>query len=228
MRKATIWMLIIMVVGISFVLVACGSPEQTLIRRYLDAVKMNDKDTMSKMAYQPVKILFKKWKIESVTEPVEEPLKLKDLAAKLVDLKDQLEKAQEKAAEAQIDLEDYQKLYDKWPAWRKRAKKKEYEAKKAAFEEAKNEFLKIQSEYKNVQAELNKEKRLLSLSVGDIQNVENMDGKVLTKTLILSGITPDGNTKKYKVTLKRYIISKPGTNITIRGRWVILTFESIS
>ncbi len=228
MRKTTALTLALLIIGISFLLISCGSPEQTLIRKYLDAVKMNDKDTMAKMAYRPVKVIFKKWKVESVTQPVEESLKLKELAAKVVDLKDQLQKAKEAAAEAQVDFEDYQKQYEKWPAWKKRAKKKEFEEKKAAFDEAKNKFFEIQNQFKNAKAELAKEKRLLSLSVGDIPNIEKMEGKVLTKEVIVSGITPDGQTKKYKFVLRRYIISKPNTNISIRGRWIILSIEAIS
>jgi len=88
----------------------CGSPEKSLFSRYFEAVKFNDKTTMSTMAYEPIALEFTKWRLVSLTQEEKRSLPLNDLYKKqdelkvkrddvinqLADLKDKLDEAKAK------------------------------------------------------------------------------------------------------------------------------------
>jgi len=228
MKKLTVLALAGLLVFSSIVLIGCGSPEQTLISRYIQAIRMGDKDTIVKISLVPVKVDLVKWKIVSKTQPVEEKTIIGDLAKKMEEAKKNMEKLQEDAALAKVDFDEFDAKYQKWSRARKRANKKKYEELKKKYEDLKAQFLQAKEEYEKITEQYNNEKKLMALSVGDIPEIEKLEGKVYSEEIVIEGTTKEGKTEKFKFHLVRYELTKPGVSTPIRGRWVVKNIERLT
>ncbi len=212
----------------SIVLVGCGSPEKTLISRYIQAVRIGDKDSIVKISLVPVKVDLARWKVISTTQPAEGKTTIADLQKKMNEAKKNMEDIQEKAALAKLDFDDFNKKYEKWSRARKRAKKKKYEELKTKADDLKAQFLKAKEDYNNAQMEFGNEKKLMALSVGDISEIEKLAGKVYSEEIVIEGTDSQGKTKKFKFYLVRYELTKEGVTTPIRGRWVVKNIEELT
>lgn len=228
MKKLTVFALAGLLVVSSIAFVSCGSPEQTLISRYISAIRMGDKDTIVKISLVPVKVDLVKWKIVSKTQPTDSKTILADLKKKMDEAKKNMEKLQEDAALAKVDFDDFNAKYQKWSRARKRANKKKYEELKSKYEDLKSQFLKAKDEYAKISEDYNNEKRLMALSVGDIPELDKLEGKVYSEEIVIEGTDKEGKTKKYKFYLVRYELTKPGVSTPIRGRWVFKNIEELT
>ncbi len=228
MKKLTVFALAGLLVVSSIALIGCGSPEQTLISRYISAIRMGDKDTIVKISLTPVKVDLVKWKIVSKTQPTESKTVLADLKKKMDEAKKTMEKLQEDAALAKVEFDDFDAKYQKWSRARKRANRKKYEELKSKYEDLKNQFLQAKDEYTKISEEYNNEKRLMALSVGDIPELEKLEGKMYTEEIVIEGTDKEGKTKKFKFYLVRYELTKPGVSTPIRGRWVVKHIEELT
>ena len=227
MRKGMVFILAGILVLSSLALVGCGSPEQTLISRYIQAVNMNDKDTLTKITPNPVAVSLTKWKIVEKTQPVEKKVSLADLKKKVMEAKKKMDELQQNAALAKLDFDDFAKKYEKWPRGLKRRNKKKYEELKSKYEDLKSQFLAAKDEYNKVLEDFNFEKKLQALSVGDIPELEKMSGKAYEEEIVIEGTDKNGKTRKFKFYLVRYELTKPGATQPIRGRWVVRKIEEI-
>ncbi len=227
MRKGMVFILAAVLVLSSLALVGCGSPEQTLISRYIQAVNMNDKDTLTKITPNPVAVPLTKWKIVEKTQPVEKKVSLEELKKKVIDAKKKMDELQQNAALAKLDFDDFAKKYEKWSRAMKRRNKKKYEDLKSKYEDLRNQFLAARDEYNKVLEEFNFEKKLQALSVGDIPQLEKMSGKAYEEEIVIQGTDKKGNVRKFKFYLVRYELTKPGATQPIRGRWVVRKIEEI-
>ena len=68
-------------------------------------------------------------------------------------------------------------------------------------------------------ADLEKEKRAVRLSVGDLDGVEDLPGEVHTKTVDVE-IVSKGQAKPYTMTLRRYELKREGAGRR-DSRWVV-------
>ncbi len=227
MKKGMVFLLAGVLLVSSLALVSCGSPEQTLISRYIQAVNMNDKDTLTKIAPNPVAVALTKWKIVEKTQPREKKVSLADLKKRVVEAKKKMEELQQEAALAKIDFDDFAKKYDKWSWALKRRNKKKYEELKSKYEELKKQFLAARDEYNKVVEEFTFEKKLQALSVGDIPELEKMAGKAYEEEIVIEGTDKNGKVRRFKFYLVRYELTKPGATQPIRGRWVVRKIEEI-
>ncbi len=227
MKKGMVFLLAGAVLVSSLALVSCGSPEHTLISRYIQAVNMNDKDTLTKITPNPVAVALTKWKIVEKTQPKEKKVSLADLKKKVVDAKKKMDDLQQQAALAKLDFDDFAKKYDRWSRAMKRRNKKKYEELKSKYEDLKQQFLAARDEYNKVVEEFNFEKKLQALSVGDIPELEKMAGKAYEEEVVIEGTDKSGKVRKFKFYLVRYELTKPGATQPIRGRWVVRKIEEI-
>ncbi|GEM_PF-2517368 len=227
MKKGMVFLLAGAILVSSLALVSCGSPEQTLISRYIQAVNMNDKDTLTKITPNPVAVSLTKWKIVEKTQPQEKKVSLADLKKKVVEAKKKMDDLQQQAALAKLDFDDFAKKYEKWSRAMKRRNQKKYDELKSKYEDLKKQFLAAKDEYNKVVEEFNFEKKLQGLSVGDIPELEKMAGKAYEEEILIEGTDKSGKVRKFKFYLVRYELTKPGATQPIRGRWVVRKIEEI-
>ncbi|MFW6159831.1 MAG: hypothetical protein ACOC57_01665, partial [Acidobacteriota bacterium] len=101
---------VLSIMGVLIILLAfqsCASnPEKNLLKRYFDAVSLNDTSTMSTMALSPVSIEFERWEIISVSEEVVEPFKLPEMDKKEQELKKKVEESVGITLDARDALDD--------------------------------------------------------------------------------------------------------------------------
>jgi len=230
MRKRTL--IVIGVFVAFFVIQGCSSaPEKTLLKKYFNAVTLNDNDTMSSMALDPFQPELGSWSIVNIGPEKVEPASLPALnkaeieAKKLQDaqigptidadtaLKDaQYEKDTSRSAggkaAAQKKIDELQKLYDVQNG-KMQEFKKAYNAAKAA-------------------AASEEEMTMFSLGARELATVRELTGDVHSKDVEVAITNRSGATKNYKLTMKQYLLKDEVNNIPHRGRWVIIKFQPLS
>jgi|Deesub1362B_J571_1020462.scaffolds.fasta_scaffold00671_7 hypothetical protein len=213
---------------IIFLMDCAAKPEEDLLKRYFHAVRLNDTDTMGSMALEPISPEFISWKIISTGEEIIDSVILPELNKKekeaknklnehtgiVLDLKDELD-------EAKMELEFAR------TARARRAARKKVAEKQAAYDKEYEIHKQLLKEYNQAKEEAEKEERVTNFSVvGEFPNIRDMTGEIHKKEVIIEVNTPEG-LRKYKVHFRRYILQDPETNVTHRGRWIILNFEPI-
>lgn len=230
MRKRTL--IVIGVFVAFFVIQGCSSaPEKTLLKKYFNAVMLNDNDTMSSMALDPFQPELGSWSVVNIGPEKVEPASLPALnkaeieAKKLQDAqigptidadtalkdaqydKDTSRSAGGKAA-AQKKIDELQKLYDVQNG-KMQELKKAYNAAKAA-------------------AASEEEMTMFSLGARELPTVRELTGDVHSKDVEVAITNRSGATKNYKLTMKQYLLKDEVNNIPHRGRWVIIKFQPLS
>jgi len=210
----------------------CSSaPEKTLLKKYFNAVQMNDNDTMSSMALEPFQPELGSWSLVSIGPEKIEPASLPALntaeieAKKLQDaqigptidadgaLKDaQFEKDTSRSAAgkaaAQRKIDELQAKYDVENG-KMQEYKKAYNAAKAA-------------------AAAEEEMTMFSLGARELPTVRELTGNVHSKDVEIAVTNRAGVTKNYKLAMRQYLLKDEANNIPHRGRWVIIKFEPLS
>lgn len=225
---------ILVVVGVFLaflVIQGCTSaPEQTLLKKYFNAVMMNDNDTMSSMALEPLQPELGSWSIVSIGTLKVEPFNLAELNQKEIEakkaqdaqigptidadtaLKDaQYEKDTSRSAAgkaaAQRKIDELQKAYDVQNAKMQDVKKAYNDAKKAAAEQ--------------------EAMAMFSLGVRELPTIRELTGEVHQKDVVIAITNKAGVKKDYKLDMRQYVLKDP-TGRRMSSRWVIIRFEPIS
>ncbi len=227
MKRKSLFLLMAIVVLIVAFMTSCTKPEEAYLKKYFNAIRMNDNDTLSSMAAEPVTFVFTKWKVESVSEVQSGPADYKTYDENYNKIKKELDTLREQILELNDNLEEAKANEKKARGYRakKKAKEtlKELEAKK---EELMNQYREKQKELSEAKKTLEHWKRIIFMSLGEMEGVNpaELDLTKETKDVIFTLTTPTGE-KKYKAIFIRYNINSPQKRL---GRWLILKFEQIS
>ena len=224
----------LIVLGICLAMLSLQSckpkPEQALLKSYFNAIRLDDITTMASMALDPMKIEAESWKITQVSEEKIEPSNLRDLGQKEIDLKKQFDASSAPALDAKdaLDLAKDEYTAARTAAARAAAKIKQDEAQKKYDEayEANRALLKANNEAKEAAA---KEEELMGFSLGlrDLANIRDLTGDMATKDVQIEAVLKDGQTKNYKIYMKKYTMKDEAAGVVHRGRWVITKFETL-
>ncbi|MHB8095255.1 MAG: hypothetical protein ACYDH0_09955 [Candidatus Aminicenantales bacterium] len=226
---------ILVIIGAVLVVLAvqsCSSkPEEGLLKRYFNAIRMNDNATMSSMALEPMTVEATGFDMVSVSPEKIEPAVLPELNAKEAELKkkvddhvgmtldaqgavdmakDELESARTGAAKraAQAKVDELQAKYDKEFALHRDLQKEYNDAKNAAARE--------------------EEITAFSLSAKDLVNIRQLTGEVHQKEVVIKIKVREGEPKNYKLFMRIYNLKDDSTGLKHNGRWVIVKFEQFS
>ena len=196
---------------------ACGHPEQRIIDQYFNALKQNDQQTLTSFATVVFDKKVDNWKITAAAPETRSPAALPDLSKKVGDLETEL--ATNKKAAGAYSLEHYADI------------EKTKDAQKAGkpvpgglvgiadtwtkFNDKDRDLKKQVAEAK---AAVEKEKRNVALSVGQVADVEKLPGEMVEKQLDLD-LTIAGEVKPYSMTLRKYELTG-GTGRMV-SRWVV-------
>lgn len=206
------------VISLSGAAAACSGPEQKVVDNYFNAVRAQDNQTLSSFAAVTFNEPLDSWKVlGSHDEPVS-PANLPQLAAKARDLETQ--QATNKKA-AQTYFNQHYADIDKVRELKKRnaAVPAALAATNAEWEKYNEKDRDLKKQAAAAKADVEKEKRAVRLSVGDIDGVEDLPGEVQTKTVDLE-IVSKGQAKPYTMTLRRYELKREGAGRR-DSRWVV-------
>lgn len=230
MRKKT---LIVIGVFLAFLVIqGCTSaPEKTLLKKYFNAVMMNDNDTMSSMALEPLQPELGSWSVLSIGPEKVEPAVLPDLNKAEIEAK-KLQDAQiGPTIDADTALKDaqYEKDTSRSAAGKAAAQRKIDELQKTYdIENTKMQDLKKAYNAAKAAAAAEEEMAMFSLGARELANIRELTGEVHSKEVDIAITNRAGAKKNYKLLMKEYLLKDEANNVPHRGRWVIIKFEPLA
>ena len=229
MRKRTLIVLGVFVAF--FVIQGCTSaPEKTLLKKYFNAVQMNDNDTLSSMALEPLQPELGSWSILNIGPEKIEPASLPDMNKAEIEAK-KLQDAQiGPTIDADTAVKDAQFEMDTTrSAGAKATLKKRVEELQAKYdiENGKMQELKRAYNAAKTAAAAEEEMTMFSLGQRELATVRELTGSVHSKDVEIQITNRAGTAKKYRLLLKQYALRDEANNIRHNGRWVIIKFEPL-
>jgi hypothetical protein len=198
---------------------ACGHPEKSVVDQYFNAVNAKDTQTLSSFAAVTFDKKVDRWAIKKTISDEKKPAPLPELAQKAKDAEAAVA-ANTKAVRAwsldafsDIDaVREARKANKPVPA-----KLSEVAAKWDDFNNKDRELKKAVALSKEA---VEKEKRSVARSVGDVDDVENLQGEVTEKQIEVD-LTIAGQVQPYVMTLRKYELKRDGGGPRVMSRWVI-------
>jgi hypothetical protein len=230
MRNRT--MIVIGLLVAFFAIPACSpKPEQGLLKRYFNAVTLNDNDTMSSMAMDPFQPELGSWSIVKIGEETIVPASLPALNKAEIEAK-KLQDAQiGPTIDADTALKDAQYEMDtSRSAGGKAAAKKKVEELQAKYDIENGKMQEFKKAYNAAKAAAAEEEGITMFSLGarELPTVRELTGEVHSKDVEVSITTRSGVTKNYRLAMRMYQLKDEVNNIPHRGQWKIIKFEPLS
>lgn len=204
---------------------ACGHPEKSVIDQYFNAVNAKDTQTLSSFAAVNFDKKVDRWAIKKTISDEKKPAPLPELAQKAKDA-DAAVAANTKAVRT-WSLDSYSDIEVVREA---RKANKPVPAKMSEVATKWDDFNAKDREYKKTVAlskeALEKEKRSVARSVGDVDNVESLQGEVTEKQVELD-LTIGGQVQPYVMTLRKYDLKRDNGQ-RVQSRWVIQNLQPAS
>jgi type IV secretory pathway VirB10-like protein len=215
-----------------FAIQGCSSkPEQALLKKYFNAVTLNDNDTMSSIALDPFQPELGSWAIVKVGEEQVHPATLPDLNKAEVEAK-KLQDAQiGPTLDADSALKDAQYEMDtSRSAAGKAAAKRKVDELQAKYDVENGKMQDLKRAYNEAKAAAATEEDMTMFSLGarELPNVRDLTGDVHFKDVEVAITNRAGVTKNYNLAMRMYNLRDEANNIPHRGRWVIIKFEPLS
>ncbi len=210
---------------------SCSSkPEQSLLKRYFQAIAMNDTMTMSTMALEPIRLDVVSWEIVNVSEEIIQPASLPQLNKEELEFKKRVEDSVGITMEAKDVLLDAE--YERDNARTRRAKnalQKKVDELDTKYKEIRATHDQLQVDYSTASTASSKEEEItiFSLGAGDVPNIRELTGEARFKEVELKIQGTEG-IRNYKFYMRQYTLKDELLNISRRGRWVIVKFEQLA
>ncbi|HSD66203.1 MAG TPA: hypothetical protein VLF95_05855 [Vicinamibacteria bacterium] len=206
--------------GLAVAGLACSSAEKNVVNQYFGALRADDQGTLTSFAMVAFDQKVDDWKVVSVSPGTTTPVTLPELVKKQKDLEAELAKNTRDARAWGNDLNIYPKLDQVRSLEQKGAKippaLEPIHQKWSEFNQKDRELKKGVSEAK---AAVEREKRNVTLSVGDTEDVEALGGEVVSKDVEVN-LTIAGQVKPYVMTLRKYELTG-GAGPRMISRWVV-------
>ncbi len=201
---------------------ACGGPEGKVVDQYFSALRQQDDQTLSSFAAVKFDKKVEKWSIAEAAVEERTPAPLGQLAS------------QQQEAERALDenKKAYRAYFLQYPtevdkvqdAFKKGAA---IPASLKAHGDKWREFLDKEKELKKTVADskaaLDKEKRLVQLSVGQVEDLESLTGEMLTKRVAVD-LTVGGQAQRHEMVLRKYDMQGAQGN-KMMSRWIVLELQ---
>jgi hypothetical protein len=194
---------------------ACGGGDQT-VDQYFNAVKAKDAQTLASFAAVRFDKPVESWKVTKTGEEQRTPVTVAELAGKVKDLEAQVAK-NTKDAKATLDAGKV----DEVKALRRAGKNVPGSLQAAAaewdkFNQADQDLKKQLAAARDA---LEKERKHMALSVGSVDNLESVQGEVVSKQVELDLTVKDEKPAPYVMTLRKYELQREGPRAI--SRWVV-------
>jgi len=230
MRKRTL--IVIGVFVAFFVIQGCTSaPEKTLLKKYFNAVQMNDNDTMSSMALEPLQPELGSWAIVSIGAEKVEPASLPTLNKAEIEAKKIQDAQIGPTIDADTALKDaqYEKDLARSAAGKAAAQRKIDEL-QAKYDVENGKMQEYKKTYNAAKAAAAAEEEMTMFSLGqrELATVRELTGDVHSKDVEIAITNRAGVKKNYKLMMRQYLLRDEVNNIPHRGQWKIFKFEPLS
>jgi hypothetical protein len=214
-----------MALGLAVAAMACGGGESGVVNRYFNALNTDDTATLSSFAAVRFEKKVDAWKIVSVGPETRGPATLPDLVAK----------QQEQEAALAENLREYRawgndlEIYPKLERVKElRNDEKEIPRNLQEIAETYDVFDAKNKELRDLVAAakqaVESEKRNTQLSVGMLDDLETLDGEVVSKTVDVD-LTVDGQVQPFVMGLRRYELESETPGMRIVSRWVVASLD---
>jgi hypothetical protein len=218
-------LLLVVLFGFMFVMVSCQKAPEVTVTKYFQAIKHNDKGTMSSMAVKPKFLQFKSYKISSVSEPVIGEYQLPILLQKMEEAKKQRKDLAIMASEKRDEVEALKdELSETRRASRKNELKKQIENAEVEFYAAEQEFKNLVKDMGGLKKQIEYERNLVNISTGITTNPENYIGKTEESTVRVNVVLTDESEAEYVFVLVKYAFMLNERELP--SRLVILTIQT--
>jgi hypothetical protein len=204
---------------------ACSSAASKVVEQYFNALRANDQTTLTSFAMVAFDEKVSNWKIVNEGPEVKSPATLPDLIKQQAELQAQLDSNTRDARAWGNDLSVYPKLDKVRQAQQKGdkipASLQPIADKWNGFQEEDKRLKRALADAKDAVA---REKRNVTLSIGNIEDLESLTGDVVSRDMDLE-LTIDGQPKPYTMTLRRYDLKGTSEGPRMMSRWVVESLE---
>jgi hypothetical protein len=201
----------------------CSHPEKGVVDQYFNAVRAGDSQTLASFSAVNFDKKPDRWSIKGGSEAQKTPVILPGLVQKAKELETQL--AANKKAAGTYSLDHYGELDQVKELKKKNAP---IPAKLAAAAAEWDKFNEKDRELKkalaNAQAAVEKERRSVIRSVGQVDDVDNLGGEMIEKTVEVD-VTAQGETKPYLMTVRKYELKRDTGGQRVISRWVVQNLQ---
>jgi len=210
---------------------SCSSkPEQSLLKSYFSAVRMNDKATLSTIALEPITVDVASWRLTKAGEETVLPAVLPELNKKEAESKKALEQHIGPTMDAKDALDGAQEELDLARTGGARAQaRKKVEELQAKYDQEYALHKDLQKAYNDTKAAAAREEEItrFSLGVRELANIRDLTGNVHSKEVEAIVTSKAGAEKGYRIQMRRYLLKDEALNLNHNGRWVIVRFDPI-
>ncbi len=202
---------------------ACGRPEDTVVTQYFNALKAKDNQTLSSFAAVNFDKVVESYKIVGYLEETKGPAPLPSLIKAAKDAEEAVAANKREAGNYRNDhFSDWEQLQDL------QKKNQPVPPKLGPFAEKWGQFTHKDQELRKAAAQakeaVEKERRLAVLSVGQLDDLEALQGEVVQKRLEVE-LKIAGQPQAHTMTLRRYNLNRTGAGPRIMSRWVIQNLQ---
>ena len=200
--------------------IACQRhPEKSVVDQYFNAVRAGDTQTLASFAAVSFDQKVERWEIKSTGDEQKSDAPLPTLVQKVKDLEAELA-ANTRAARA-YNNETWQQL-DQVKALKAGAAVPAALAPvKAKWDEFNQKDRDLKKAVANAKEAVEKEKRSVVRSVGQVDEIETLKGEMKEKKIDLD-LTLAGQVKPYVMTVRKYEMKREG-GPRVQSRWVVQT-----
>jgi hypothetical protein len=213
---------LLIVLGTAVAGSACGGPESRVVDQYFNALKQNDSQTITSFALVAFDKKVDNWKITGTEPETKAPATLPELAKKVRDLETELA-ANKKASQNYANEAEGKRFLQIQEVKELQKKNAKISANLAPVAAAWDKFNEKDHDLKKALADakdaVEKEKRRVVLSLGQVEDVENQPAQVTTRKVGLS-LTIAGEAKPYVMTLRKYDLTGDKAP-RVTSRWVV-------
>jgi hypothetical protein len=207
--------------GLAVAGLACSSGESKVVDQYFNALKANDQGTLTSFAMVAFDQKVDDWKIVAEGPEVKAPAALPELVKKQKEVQAALDQHTKDARAWANDLKVYPDL-DKVRTALSKGEKVPAGLQPVAdkWEGLQVEDRRLKKELAEAKVAVEREKRNVTLSIGQVDDLESLTGEVLSRDVDLN-LTIGGAPKPYTMTLRRYDLKGQSGGGRMMSRWVI-------
>ena len=204
--------------ALALAVLGCSShPEKGVVDQYFNAVNAKDSQTLASFAAVSFDKKVDRWAIKDTLDEQKSAAPLPALAQKVKDLEGELA-ANTKAARAYnndhyVELDQLKAAKPGAPVPAKLAPVK------AEWDKFSEKDREVKKAIANAKDAVEKEKRSVLRSVGQVDDIESLEGEMKEKKIGLE-LTIGGEVKPYEMTVRKYEM-KQGTGPRVVSRWVV-------
>ena len=211
------------IAGLTLAVAACGDPTKSVVDNYFRAIQAEDNQTLASFAVVSFDKKVDAWKVVQFHPESRSPATLPELAAKVKQI--------------DADLAENKKAYNAYfldnPAEVDQVREllragEDIPKKLTEVAEDWQQFVAKEKELKRVLAEARdaaaKEKKNVTLSVGQAEKVDQLKGEAVSKDVDLT-LTINGQPENYTMKLRKYELESDGSGARAMSRWIIFALQ---